>query len=347
MDREQILAESRELDNKNLLSICIPTYNHAEPLRKTLNAMVPQAQKFNIPIYISDNASNDGTTNVVKRFQKIYKHLHYSSNKENLGVDQNMIKAAHMGSSSQYVWTIGARRILLPGMLEKVYNLLSSYKLDLLVLNDLNNTFLVPESQSYNSAEKIFVELNRNLTGLGFQVLPSEAWNSDALWKYADTEWTIAGVTLEFIAGKEKLNAYFLAEPVATSSGPSHWRPKFFQIWVNWKKTIRSLPSVYSDKDKEIVIRKSVRYLFVSSVFTLVQLRTEHIFTVQTFKQYRQDLMEYAGISPTVGYVISRFPVFPLKIYFKIYEALRGILRKLVHNKKPLNPTRKTAVPYM
>jgi abequosyltransferase len=309
--------------------------------------MIPQAQKFNIPIYISDNASNDGTANVVKHFQKTYQFLHYSSNKINLGVDQNMIKAAHMGASAHYVWTIGARRILLPGMLEKVYNLLNTCKLDLLVLNDLNNTFLVPESQNYNSAEKIFVELNRNLTGLGFQVLPSEAWNSDTLGKYADTEWTIAGVTLEYIAQKEKLQAYFLAEPVATSSGPSHWRPKFFQIWVNWKKTIRLLPSVYSDNDKEIVIRKSVRYLFVSSIFTLIQLRIENILTAKTFEQYRQDLSEYTEISPTIAYVISRFPIFPLKIYFKIYEATRGILRKFIHNKKPLNPTRKTAVSYM
>ncbi len=27
----------------DLLSICIPTYNHGEPLRKSLEAMVPQA----------------------------------------------------------------------------------------------------------------------------------------------------------------------------------------------------------------------------------------------------------------------------------------------------------------
>jgi glycosyltransferase involved in cell wall biosynthesis len=333
--------------NEKLISICIPTYNHAEPLRKTLEAMIPQAQKFKIPIYISDNASNDGTAELVKRFQKVYKYLYYSSNEKNLGVDQNMINAANMGASSQYVWTIGARRILLPGMLEKVYQLLSESKVDLLVLNDLNNTFLVPESQRYNSAQKIFIELNRNLTGLGFQVLPSEAWRSDTLCKYVGTEWTIVGVTLEYIAQKENLNAYFLSEPVATSSGPSHWRPKFFQIWTNWKKTIYSLPSVYPDKDKKIVIRKSVRYLFVSSVFTLIQLRTENIFTAQTFKKYRQDITEYAGISPTVAYVISRFPIFPLKIYFKVYETLRGILRKFIHHKKPLNPTRKTAVSYL
>lgn len=309
--------------------------------------MIPQAREHNIPIYISDNASTDNTEEIIQHFQKTYQHLYYTANKENLGVDQNMINAACMGASSQYVWTIGARRILLPGMLEKVYKILSESKIDLLVLNDLNNTFLVPKSKYYNSAQKIFRELNRNLTGLGFQILPSKAWESDTLGKYADTEWTIVGVTLEFIARKENLSAYFLSEPVATSSGPSHWRPKFFQIWTNWKKTIRSLPSVYSEEDKELVITNSVRYLFISSIFTLVQLRTERIYNAQVFKKYRLDITKYSGISPTVAYVIAKLPVSPLKIYFKIYAALRKILRKFIRHGKPLNPTRKTAVPYL
>jgi len=327
----------------NLLSICIPTYNHAEPLRRSLEAMVPQAKRLNIPIYISDNASKDNTRKIVESFQKTYPYIYYSSNKENLGIDQNMILAARM-ASTKYVWTIGARRILLPGMLDKVYRLLSERKLDLLVLNDLNNTFLVPRSQTYTSAQRVFREVNRNLTGLGFQVLPAEAWKSDSLSKFDGTEWTIVGLALEFIADKKNLNAYFLSEPCATSSGPSHWRPKFFQIWTYWKRVIRSLPAVYSDEDKEFVIKNSVRYLFASE-FTLLQLRIEHIYNAKVFKERREDLVHDAGISPTVAYVISRFPIPLVKLYFMLYANARGIARKFIHQETPINPTRKTDVP--
>ena len=327
----------------DLLSICIPAYNHAEPLRRSLEAMVPQAKRLNIPICISDNASKDNTRKIVESFQKTYPYIYYSSNKENLGIDQNMILAARM-ASTKYVWTIGARRILLPGMLDKVYRLLSERKLDLLVLNDLNNTFLVPRSQTYTSAQRVFRELTRNLTGLGFQVLPAEAWKSESLSKFDGTEWTIVGLALEFIADKKNLNTYFLAEPCATSSGPSHWRPKFFQIWTYWKKVIRSLPAAYSDEDKEFVIKNSVRYLFASE-FTLLQLRIEHIYNAQVFKERREDIVHDAGISPTVAYVISRLPVPLLKLYFRLYADLRGIARKFIHQEIPINPTRKTDVP--
>src|SRR4030065_738417 len=156
---------------KNLLSICIPTYNHANPLRKCLEALVPQAKQLSIPIYISDNASTDHTKRIVESFQKTYPYLYFKSNKENLGVDQNMINAARM-ASAKYVWAIGARRILLPGMLDKIYRILSEHKLDLLVLKELNNTYSVHKSQKYTSAPRIFKELNRNLTGLWLQIFP-------------------------------------------------------------------------------------------------------------------------------------------------------------------------------
>lgn len=328
----------------DLLSICIPTFNHGEPLRKSLEAMVPQARQLDVPIYISDNASTDNTKVVVASFQKQYPYLFFKVNKENIGVDQNMIKVSQM-ASSKYVWAIGARRILLPGMLEKVYNLLSEQNLDLLVLNDLNNTFAVPPSQQYTSARKVFLELNRNLTGLGFQILPAEAWRSPVVQKYEGTEWTIVGLTLEFIADKKNLSAYFLSDPVATSSGPSHWRRKFFQIWANWKRTITSLPSVYSDEDKDFVLRNSVRYLFASP-FVLLQLRVENVYNSDVFEMYGADLQNYAGVSPTVAYVISRAPRFPLKLYFRVYGNIRSVARAFIRQAKPINPLRKTKVLY-
>jgi len=341
----QTLVTATSLRKNDILSICIPTYNHAEPLRRTLEAMIPQAKLLGIPIYISDNASKDNTRRVVGSFQTTYPYLYYKSNKENLGIDQNMIIAARM-ASTKCVWTIGARRILLPGMLDKIYRILSERQVDLLVLNDLNNTFLVPKSQSYTSAQKIFRELNRNLTGLGFQILPREAWKSKSLSKYDGTEWTIVGLALEFIADKENLNAYFLSEPCATSSGPSHWRPKFFQIWTYWKRIVRSLPATYSNEDKEFVIKNSVKYLYASE-FKLLQLRVEHIYNTEVFKTYREDLVHDAGISPTVAYVIARFPIPLLKLYFILYAKLRGIARTFIHHETPLNPTRKTDVPYI
>jgi len=337
----------------NNLSICIPTYNHAEPLRKCLEALVPQAKPLGIPIYISDNASTDHTERIVESFQKTYPYIYFKSNQKNLGVDQNIVMAARM-SSTKYVWTFGSRRILLTGMLKKIYNKLKESNFDLIVLNDLNLIYMVPKTQEYDSAERVFRELNRNLSGVGFQILPSEAWKPETVLKYDGTEWTVFGVVLDFIANKPKLKAYFISEPCSTSSGASHWTSRYFQIWTNWKKVIRSLPKTYSDNDKELVIKNSARFLFVSkfslfeirSKFTILDLRAKNIYNSGVFKAYREDLVRYGHFSPNIAYAIARVPISLIKLYFNFHDTMRGIIRTFIRGNKPLNPTSKRTVSY-
>jgi glycosyltransferase involved in cell wall biosynthesis len=317
--------------------------------------MIPQARQYNIPIYISDNASTDRTIKVLESFQKNYPLLYFKSNKENLGIDQNMINAARM-ASSKYIWTIGARRILLPGMLNKIYKILEKSNWDLVVLNDLTPVFKVPKTQRYTSAERVFLELNRNLTGLGFQILPAEAWKSEFLPKYAGTDWTILGLSLEYIAHKKNLNVFFLAEPCATDSGKSKWIPRCFQIWVDLKKVIRSLPEVYPAADKERVIGYLANAVFVQKFnlmnmrrsLSLVALRSEGIYNTDVFNNLREDLTKYAGYSPTLAYAIAKLPTAPIKLYFRLYEAMGGIARLFIHSRaKPINPWSMGNIPYL
>jgi len=346
---EKIISEKNEL-----LSICIPTYNHAEPLRKSLEAMIPQAREYNIPIYISDNASTDQTIKILETFKKDYPLLYFQSNKNNVGIDQNMINAARM-ASSKYIWTIGARRILLPGLLAKIYKILKQSDWDMVVLNDLNTTYKVPETQRYNSAQKVFRELHRNLTGLGFQILPKEAWKCECLTKYAGTEWTNLGLSLEYVAYKKNVNVFFLAEPCATSSGSSHWNPKTFKIWTDLKKVVRSLPDVYSAEDKELVISNCSNIIFIPRFgimdllfrSRLVDLRMRGIYDAKVFSAYREDLERYGNVYPTMAYVIARFPVPILKLYFGLYDGARATARLFIHSFGPLNPRTKRNVPYI
>jgi abequosyltransferase len=302
--------------------------------------MIPQAKKYNIPIYVSDNASTDNTLEVIEHFKKSYPLLYYRTNNQNSGVDQNMVAAVKM-ASTKYVWAFGSRRILLPGMLDRVHKVLREDGLDLLVLNDPNPAFAVPNSRYYNSAKEVFRELNRHLTGLGFQVLPLEAWKTEYILKYANTEWTIFGVTLEFLASKHDVKAFFISEPCAESSGMSQWVCRSFQIWAKWKKVVHFLPNTYSDEDKEFVIKKSVNYLFARPNFDLINLRTKGIYDAEVFQAIYEDLMRYGDLSPNVAYAISRFPIIPLKLYREFLRAVTVFLRMFIHQKARLNPTQR------
>jgi abequosyltransferase len=317
------------LENENpLMAICIPTYNHYEPLKKNLDALIPQAKEKNIAIYISDNASTDNTIELLKSYQKIYPHLHFKSNKKNLGVDKNMVLAVRM-AHAKYVWAIGSRRILKTGFLNRVYRLLEQESLDLIALNDPNPVFIVPKTGFYNSSKEIFRELNRNLTGLGFQILPLEAWKDEYIVKYEETEWTVFGVALEYLASKKAVKGYFIAEPCFDSSGKSHWLPRCFEIWKKWKKTIKILPSIY-DGDKEFVMKKSLNYFFVKPNFDLINMRRQGIYNSQIFGEIHGDLKKYGTLSPGIAYVISKTPIKAIKAYDKLAEKLLLLMSKVM-----------------
>ena len=57
------------------VSICCVTYNHINYIRKCLDGFVNQKTNFKFEILVHDDASTDGTSNVVKEYEVKYPHL--------------------------------------------------------------------------------------------------------------------------------------------------------------------------------------------------------------------------------------------------------------------------------
>lgn len=72
--------------NKPLLSICIPTYNRCRYLEKSLESIISQTEFSDgkVEIIISDNASDDDTEQISKKYSDKYKNILYFRNKENI-----------------------------------------------------------------------------------------------------------------------------------------------------------------------------------------------------------------------------------------------------------------------
>jgi glycosyltransferase involved in cell wall biosynthesis len=70
---------------KPLLSICIPTYNRAEYLDKSIASIIRQKEfhRGDVELVIADNASDDNTEEVVKKYQEKYENIVYFKNNEN------------------------------------------------------------------------------------------------------------------------------------------------------------------------------------------------------------------------------------------------------------------------
>ena len=75
--------------NKPLLSICIPTYNRAEYLKKSIESVICQ-EEFglgNVEIVISDNLSTDDTEIVGREYSDRYPNIIYHRNDKNINND--------------------------------------------------------------------------------------------------------------------------------------------------------------------------------------------------------------------------------------------------------------------
>jgi glycosyltransferase involved in cell wall biosynthesis len=60
---------------KPLVSICCITYNHANYIKDAINGFLNQQTNFPIEIIIHDDASTDGTANIVRTYQERYPQL--------------------------------------------------------------------------------------------------------------------------------------------------------------------------------------------------------------------------------------------------------------------------------
>lgn len=74
--------------NNVLVSIGIPVYNGGEWIGETLDSILNQSYT-NIEFIISDNASNDNTETICRKYADIDKRIKYFRNKTNIGVANN------------------------------------------------------------------------------------------------------------------------------------------------------------------------------------------------------------------------------------------------------------------
>lgn len=124
---------------KPLLSICIPTYNRSEYLKKSIESIIcqPEFQNGEVEIVISDNASNDGTELLGKDFASEYENIHYYKNPENI-IDKNFPLALSRGAGV-FRKLSNDTFIYLDGSLKYICDLIKKYapgKKQILFLNN-------------------------------------------------------------------------------------------------------------------------------------------------------------------------------------------------------------------
>jgi abequosyltransferase len=103
-----------------LLTIAIPTYNRSACLAQLLGILLPQLEgRPEIELLISDNASTDDTSAVVRQLLQQFSAIRYNRHPENIGPDANFVSCFNM-ARGRYFWLCGDDDIILPGAIEEL-----------------------------------------------------------------------------------------------------------------------------------------------------------------------------------------------------------------------------------
>lgn len=123
------MAVTGEKMNTTLVSVCIPVFNTVKYVRQTIESVISQ-QYPNIEILVQDNASTDGTWELLELLARDHPQIKIKRNQQNIGMSENwntVIKRAQ----GDYVMLLSADDLLEPQFLTSCMCAFATNELDI------------------------------------------------------------------------------------------------------------------------------------------------------------------------------------------------------------------------
>lgn len=112
------------MKERKTLTIAIPTYNGEKTIKDSLSILLPQCDD-RVELIISDNASTDGTGEIVSEVISCYPEIVYVRNERNIGPDSNFIQCLKL-AKGKYTLLLSDDDILLDNSLSIVLDFLEN-----------------------------------------------------------------------------------------------------------------------------------------------------------------------------------------------------------------------------
>lgn len=303
----------------DVLSICIPTYNRAQLLRGCLENIIPQAREHEIPIYISDNASEDDTAGIVSAARRKYRHVYYSKNPSNLGADHN-IAIVLKRSRSKYAWLFGDKYRLFPGAVDAVLGQVPATECDLIVVNNSNTCYPdrrrdlrvkdIPGPSLYSDANKLLGDLGWHMTMMSSLIFGSKIIEKGNYEKYRGTQFSHMGVIFDYLSDQISSVLYISRPLFYNIRVPSGWIPRTFEIFAKkWFDLVNSLPASYFDETKKKCIKDHGVKSGLFSFQNLLVLRGRGYFNYDIYKRYKFYFPYITNVPQFILFLLSFMPV--------------------------------------
>lgn len=148
-----------------ILSISIPTRNRSKCLNDLLDCLLKSIKFGNIDhslirIYISDNKSDDNTSQIVNNYLNILP-ITYACNLENIGMGPNIYQA-YTAINGEYVWVIGDDDLIPESALSIVLSTINEKNPNLIILRGIEYRSFFPYPLQFNGYDEFAKYMSKN-----------------------------------------------------------------------------------------------------------------------------------------------------------------------------------------
>jgi hypothetical protein len=242
---------------QDLLGISIPTYKRPDQLYACVLSIIRSIGSRTIPIFISDDSTDDTNLEVIGRLRALYPHIVHDRNPKNLGIDRNILKCVDI-CTCRYAWMIGEDDRMVPEAVPTVLGVLEAAPRELpfvyvnyasvdetltLVLHEQS---LPLKQDTWRKADAFFRFEAWSMGFIGACVVNKRLWATAQRAPYLDSYFAHVGMILESIKGQE---IYMISKPlVLNRCGTARiftWTHSAFEVMYGWSRMTKALEPIY------------------------------------------------------------------------------------------------------
>jgi glycosyltransferase involved in cell wall biosynthesis len=328
-----------------LLSICIPTFNRKKYLEILLSQIehLIQQDYLDIEICISDNSSDDGSWEYIKKFASQSSRVHIKRQEINIGGNRNLIDITSI-ASGKWILVIGDDDTLIVENLEKLLLTLPDLKaFNYILLNTKisENQNLLSMKDGKISDSDLKENLANGIQNFGFcgaHLFTQKIATVMRQRNYEDLRsWPSFG-TFIYSAFQEMEDVYFFSLPVAWQDSNGHameWQPHHWldlvlrqlQVFrLNYKGEV--LDNFCTTLLKKHLFSTTFFKTFYSS-FLYLPTETKNIMQSYKYEQLLNDISSFYSLFHKVIIKIT-FLIPVTAHHFLITHILRKELSKYI-----------------
>lgn len=325
-----------------LLTIAIPTYNRKNLLKRALESIIPQLNS-RIEILVSDNASDDGTNEMMA---KSFPMIRYIKNGINMGADYNFLQC-YREARGKYVILFGSDDRFADGAL--------AYLTDFLERNDCDWVFVnyryydVTKSEVYvknserikdysqkqdiltNDGNLFMKYANHGVTYMSASIVKKSLLpNASESEKYIGTYFIHTCVMLEAVNGKQNLFGIIMkpfVENNATAGDNEIGKTpdKYFTVFgkcMYWVLCNHAVKCDFSRKQMKKVYKQYLNdYPFWKML--LLYKRNDSIKAVNNFWQDGYPVVKHFPSEWIKVMLVAITPRWVISLIYKVYKAFK------------------------